>query len=147
MSFRVSKCVYPTDLPMSPTDPRGLKVGDLVCTKIYGETPFKIKEVIPPNGKEYSVQSYGFGDLVVPWKRTGVIQNLTLSKTSLQKVAEDKNLPEDIQGVIGKFGGRKRHSTLRKKRLMSRKYCKKTPCRKMGFTQKASCRPYKNCYK
>jgi hypothetical protein len=31
-------------------------------------------------------------------------------------------------------------------RLMSRKYCKKTPCRRMGFTQKASCRPYKNCY-
>jgi hypothetical protein len=23
----------------------------------------------------------------------------------------------------------------------------KTPCTKMGFTQKASCRPYKNCYK
>jgi hypothetical protein len=35
----------------------------------------------------------------------------------------------------------------RKRRLMSRKYCKKTPCRKMGFTQKASCRPYKNCYR
>jgi hypothetical protein len=34
----------------------------------------------------------------------------------------------------------------KKKRLMSRKYCKKTSCKKMGFTQKASCRPYKNCY-
>lgn len=32
-------------------------------------------------------------------------------------------------------------------RRYSRKYCKKTPCRKMGFTQKASCRPYKNCYR
>jgi hypothetical protein len=32
------------------------------------------------------------------------------------------------------------------RRLMSRKYCKKTSCKKMGFTQKASCRPYKNCY-
>ena len=31
-------------------------------------------------------------------------------------------------------------------RRFSRQYCKKTPCRKMGFTQKASCRPYKNCY-
>ena len=31
-------------------------------------------------------------------------------------------------------------------RKMSRKYCKKTPCRKMGFTQRASCRPYKNCF-
>jgi len=41
----------------------------------------------------------------------------------------------------------KRRKTFKKKRLMSRKYCKKTPCRKMGFTQRASCRPYKNCYK
>jgi hypothetical protein len=31
-------------------------------------------------------------------------------------------------------------------RRMTRKYCKKTPCKKMGFTQKASCRPWKNCY-
>jgi len=34
-----------------------------------------------------------------------------------------------------------------KRRKMTRRYCKKTSCRKMGFTQKASCRPYKNCYK
>lgn len=33
------------------------------------------------------------------------------------------------------------------KRKMTRKYCKKTPCKKMGFTQRASCRPWKNCYK
>lgn len=31
-------------------------------------------------------------------------------------------------------------------RKMTRRYCKKTSCRKMGFTQKASCRPWKNCY-
>ena len=33
-----------------------------------------------------------------------------------------------------------------KRRKYTRRYCKRTPCRKMGFTQKASCRPYKNCY-
>jgi len=49
-------------------------------------------------------------------------------------------------GSSGK-GGRKTRRRFKKKRLMSRKYCKKTPCRRMGFTQKASCRPYKNCYK
>jgi hypothetical protein len=32
-------------------------------------------------------------------------------------------------------------------RRFKKSYCKKTPCGKMGFTQKASCRPYKNCYK
>jgi len=31
-------------------------------------------------------------------------------------------------------------------RKMTRRYCRKTACRKMGFTQKASCRPWKNCY-
>ncbi len=31
-------------------------------------------------------------------------------------------------------------------RKMSKSYCLKTSCKKMGFTQKASCRPYKNCY-
>jgi hypothetical protein len=31
-------------------------------------------------------------------------------------------------------------------RHMTRKYCKRTSCKKMGFSQKASCRSYKNCY-
>jgi len=43
--------------------------------------------------------------------------------------------------VYENIGGRRKT-----RRLMSKKYCKKTPCRRMGFTQKASCRPYKNCY-
>lgn len=34
-----------------------------------------------------------------------------------------------------------------KPRKMSKSYCKKTPCKDMGFSQKASCRPYKNCYR
>ena len=32
-------------------------------------------------------------------------------------------------------------------RKFTRKQCKKFKCKDMGFTQKASCRPYKNCYK
>lgn len=31
-------------------------------------------------------------------------------------------------------------------RRYSKAYCLKTACDKMGFTQRASCRPYKNCY-
>jgi hypothetical protein len=42
-------------------------------------------------------------------------------------------------------GGR-RTRRFRFPRRMTKKYCKKTPCKRMGFTQKASCRPYKNCY-
>jgi hypothetical protein len=44
------------------------------------------------------------------------------------------------------IGGRRKTRRFKKKRLMSKAYCKKTPCKRMGFTQKASCRPYKNCY-
>ena len=50
--------------------------------------------------------------------------------------------PGAPMGTPSNRGGRKT-----RRRLMSRKYCKKTPCRRMGFTQKASCRPYKNCYR
>lgn len=53
--------------------------------------------------------------------------------------------PGDPMGTESTRGGRTRRR-FKKHRLMSRKYCKKTPCRRMGFTQKASCRPYKNCY-
>ena len=35
----------------------------------------------------------------------------------------------------------------KKPRKWGQSYCKKTPCDSMGFSQKASCRPYKNCYK
>ena len=42
--------------------------------------------------------------------------------------------------------GRRKTRRFKMPRLMSRKYCKKTPCRRMGFTQRASCRPYKNCF-
>jgi hypothetical protein len=34
-----------------------------------------------------------------------------------------------------------------KPRKYSKKYCESTSCGKMGFSQRASCRPYKNCYK
>lgn len=32
-------------------------------------------------------------------------------------------------------------------RKYSKNYCKKTTCDNMGFTQRSSCRPYKNCFK
>lgn len=53
---------------------------------------------------------------------------------ALRKVEQQLAKTKDF--VLYKKGGRK----------MTRRYCKRTPCRKMGFSQKASCRPYKNCY-
>jgi hypothetical protein len=56
--------------------------------------------------------------------------------------ADLKAAEEDLahSGEYTVYGGRR-------SRRMTRKYCKKTACKKMGFTQRASCRPYKNCYK
>jgi len=41
----------------------------------------------------------------------------------------------------------KEESKFKKPRKYDKSYCEKTPCGSMGFSQKASCRPYKNCYK
>lgn len=52
-----------------------------------------------------------------------------------------------IRRVLHQFLDEKESSKFKKPRKYSQSYCKSTPCNKMGFTQKASCRPYKNCYK
>lgn len=51
-----------------------------------------------------------------------------------------------IRRVLHQFLEEK-EKNYKKPRKYSQSYCKNTPCDKMGFTQKASCRPYKNCYK
>ena len=65
-----------------------------------------------------------------------------------------KNLDDAIEKIENSYDKSRRPSLAGKRtrrkfkmpRKMSKKYCKKTPCRRMGFTQRASCRPYKNCY-
>ena len=51
------------------------------------------------------------------------------------------------KALIDVFAGAAAAGGFKMPRKMTRKYCKKTPCKKMGFTQRASCRPWKNCYK
>ena len=55
-------------------------------------------------------------------------------------------LSEQIRRVLYAFLDEKENG-FKNPRKYSKSYCKSTPCSKMGFTQKASCRPYKNCYK
>ena len=52
-----------------------------------------------------------------------------------------------IRRALHQFLDEKESGKFKKPRKYSQSYCKSTPCNKMGFTQKASCRPYKNCYK
>ena len=42
---------------------------------------------------------------------------------------------------------KKQNRTYTFPRRFSKTYCKKRSCEKMGFTERASCRPYKNCYR
>ena len=56
-------------------------------------------------------------------------------------------LEQIIRRTLYKYLEEKEQTKLKKPRKYSQSYCKSTPCEKMGFTQKASCRPYKNCYK
>jgi len=51
-----------------------------------------------------------------------------------------------IKRVIKSYLEEKQQGNYKKPRKMSKSYCEKTPCNDMGFSQKASCRPYKNCY-
>jgi len=57
-----------------------------------------------------------------------------------------------FSGLKQKNGGKYQIAGFDKKntkfpRKMSKEYCIKTSCKHMGFSQKASCRYYKNCYK
>lgn len=51
-----------------------------------------------------------------------------------------------IRRVLKTYIEEKEKKDFKKPRKYSKSYCEKTPCDDMGFTQKASCRPYKNCY-
>jgi hypothetical protein len=52
-----------------------------------------------------------------------------------------------IRRVIHQYLEEKEQQKFKKPRKYSKSYCMSTSCKDMGFTQKASCRPYKNCYK
>lgn len=65
-----------------------------------------------------------------------------------------KNLDDAIEKIENSYyktrrpslAGKRTRRKFKMPRKMSKKYCKKTPCRRMGFTQRSSCRPYKNCF-
>ena len=56
-------------------------------------------------------------------------------------------LKEQIRRILYMYLDEKEQSKYKKPSKYSKSYCTSTHCDKMGFTQKASCRPYKNCYK
>lgn len=72
----------------------------------------------------------------------------TKEKKGVAEIAVAKNMPPGMfSKEVGKYLGGRKTRRWKMPRKHTRKYCKKTPCRRMGFTQKASCRPWKNCYR
>ena len=82
------------------------------------------------------------------------------SNTSIIKALSDagakKNFLNELEAIPPRKGdvgsaayeaAKARFEKRRGGRRFTRKQCKKFTCKKMGFTQKASCRPYKNCYR
>lgn len=56
-------------------------------------------------------------------------------------------LEQIIRRALYHYLDERESKKFKKPRKYSKSYCKNTSCDEMGFTQKASCRPYKNCYK
>ena len=56
-------------------------------------------------------------------------------------------LEQIIRRVLYSYLDEKDQKKFKKKRKYSKSYRTSTSCEEMGFSQKASCRPYKNCYK
>ena len=88
-----------------------------------------------------------FGRKTSPKKKKTARKKKT-SPLSPQKTARKKKTSSPQQGKKkSRRFSRTKPKTFSSPRKWSRAYCKKTPCKKMGFSQKASCRPFKNCYR
>lgn len=71
-------------------------------------------------------------------------------KAKLDLVKEVPLLPGigvEYQKARDRFEGKTGGKSYKFPRRFTRKHCMSKPCKRMGFTEKASCRPYKNCYR
>ena len=82
----------------------------------------------------------------------GVYTETGREQSALPPVRHPRGIPTGISKdptfttVTATYGPKKAGRRWKMPRKMTRRYCKKTPCKRMGFTQRASCRPWKNCY-
>lgn len=104
------------------------RINELLESKDGGSLQFGIQQLEPL----HRAWTIAFLDYPVP-RPTSVEQNGLAVRDKLRELSAKKKSMESAPAA----GGRR----------YTRRYCTKTPCRRMGFTQKASCRPYKNCYR
>lgn len=102
--------------------------------KIVQQILFSITDETQKNGSEIPRSLYVLFQL----KKYNPKNWNVFLKMLYSTVDELKILIDESQNVSESFKG---------PRKWGEAYCKKTPCKNMGFSQKSSCRPYKNCYK
>jgi hypothetical protein len=120
-------CVYP-ELPINQgeTDTRTFKYGEPVCLR--GQTgdittgTYNRSIRVDNKITTHIVDSPGFPGRYVDWKELGKIPQ-PVSKTAVTKLSIDKNLPENIEKKIQKYGGKRRYQKTRKNK-QKRKHSK-----------------------
>ena len=127
----------------------------------YTDKPFITEELVPVTKEQLDAyvdagfQVKLFKDRKLCLKDTNMLKSKIIAwkdmsaqvyAQDIREAEEELRKAESAAELYTKSGGR-RTRRFKMPRRMSRKYCKKTPCKKMGFTQRASCRPWKNCYK
>jgi hypothetical protein len=101
--------------------------------------------------REKKASAEGLATVSAMWNRQrpeAAASNAAAAPAAASATGRDGLPPDVTRNIAAMLGLPKKGGSRRKpRRLMSKKYCKRTPCRNMGFTQKASCRPTKNCYR
>ena len=122
-------CEYPR-LPLrrNESDAREFNEGDEVCLRnqhanIPRRGTYVRPHPQPGTGRVYThiVTSPGYPERWVKWEDLGKVKHPRVSKTLVRKMAEHKNLPENVENVISKFGGGKRKRRVTRKRRTSNK--------------------------
>uniref|UniRef100_A0A6C0DZI5 Uncharacterized protein n=1 Tax=viral metagenome TaxID=1070528 RepID=A0A6C0DZI5_9ZZZZ len=75
-------------------------------------------------------------------KKKSTKKKSSKKKSTKKKSTKKKSTKKTLKMQSGGFD----KTNTKFPRKMSKQYCEMTPCSKMGFSQKASCRYYKNCY-
>jgi len=112
-----------------------------INTSIYNENPSTERELI---------DATNIGKAFLEKIRNGTLRNedvdlLRETESKIRNLLQKHNSTRNSTPTTSTQGGALRKYKF--PRRFSKKYCMKTSCKKMGFTQRASCRPYKNCYR
>jgi hypothetical protein len=108
-------CSFPT----TETETRTFTDGEPVCGRSMSGAiePYLFTKIEPPHpwdkGTMYALRTMdGIARVSLLWKDVGKIKKM--SDTMISSIARQKNLPEDIERLIKKYGGKRRKTRRRR---------------------------------